>query len=74
MFAEFAEQASTFPHTHTHDATGDEAKDLWTFLIIPGDEVAAIQLKSLHFVTLKFGREKRSRAARSLMSTGQDEF
>ena len=57
MFAEFAEEASTFPHPHTHDATDDEAKDLWTFLIIPGDELAAIQLKSLHFVTLNLAEK-----------------
>ena len=74
MFAEFAEQASTFPHTHTHDATGDEAKDLWTFLIITGDELAAIQLESFHFVTLNLAEKKRYRPARSLMSTGQYEF
>ena len=38
---------------YARDATGDEAKDIWTFLITTDDEVAAIQFESLHFATLR---------------------
>ena len=35
-----------------HDTAGDEARDRWTFFIITTDELADIQLKSLHIATL----------------------